>query len=137
MTCQSVGEGESIEMGVVGHSDDGVFGVGDVLCDPQKPVQIVRKVKFKMDALMFFFFFFFFFFFLIASVFPQFRAQIVVFQPPRPLLKGDQFILHTHAATVQCRLSRLRAIVDKKTGEVKAEWCLFFFFFFFLFFREG
>jgi elongation factor 1 alpha-like protein len=68
-----------------------VFGVGDILCDPLRPVTVVRK----------------------------FRAQIVVFQPPRPLLKGDSFILHMHAVSIQCRLSRLRAIVDKKTGEVE------------------
>lgn len=44
-SCQAAGEGESVEIGVFGHSDDGIFGVGDILCDPQKPVQIVRKVE--------------------------------------------------------------------------------------------
>ncbi len=90
-TPHAVGDGDSVEMGVQGQTDDAVFGVGDILCDPLRPITVVRK----------------------------FRAQIVVFQPPRPLLKGDQFILHMHAVSVQCRLSRLRAIVDKKTGEVE------------------
>ena len=83
-------DGDSLEIGVTGMSDDNIFGVGDILCDPQKPLTVVRK----------------------------FRAQIVVFQPQRPLLKGDEMILHMHSVSVQCRLSRLRSIIDKKTGEV-------------------
>ena len=85
-----VSDGDSVEMGVVGMTDDSVFGVGDILCDPLRPIAVVRK----------------------------FRAQIVVFQPPRPLLKGDHLILHMHSISVQCKLSRLRAIVNKKTGDV-------------------
>lgn len=89
-TPSVVSEGDSVEMGVVGMTEDSVFGMGDILCDPLRPIPVVRK----------------------------FRAQIVVFQPPRPLLKGDHLILHMHSVSVQVKLSRLRAIVNKKTGEV-------------------
>lgn len=82
-------DGESLEMGVVGQ-DDSVFGVGDILCDPQHPIPVVRK----------------------------FRAQLVVFQPPRPILKGDAMILHMHSVSAQCAVVRLRSIIDKKTMEV-------------------
>ena len=84
-------DGDSCEVGVTGMTDDAIFGVGDILCDPQRPITVVRK----------------------------FRAQIVVFQPPRPFLKGDHFILHMHSVSAQVKLSRLRAIVNKKTGEVE------------------
>jgi translation elongation factor EF-1alpha len=87
---QVVGPGDSVEIGVQGMSDESVFGTGDVLSDPLRPIPIVRK----------------------------FRAQIVVFQPPRPLLKGDHLILHMHSVSVQCKIYHLRAIVDKKTGDV-------------------
>lgn len=83
-TPQWARDGDSLEMGVTGQ-EDSVFGVGDILCDPQYPIPVVRK----------------------------FRAKLVVFQPPRPILKGDSMILHMHSISAQCHVSRLRSIVDK------------------------
>lgn len=83
-TPQWARDGDSLEMGVAGQ-EDSVFGVGDILCDPQHPIPVVRK----------------------------FRAKLVVFQPPRPILKGDSMILHMHSISAQCHVSRLRSIVDK------------------------
>ena len=55
-----------------GMTEDSVFGMGDILCDPLRPIPVVRK----------------------------FRAQIVVFQPPRPLLKVERLLIRISPSNV-------------------------------------
>ena len=68
------------------------FGIrpGSVLCDPEYPIQMVKK----------------------------FKAKILVYDVDLPITKGLHCILYCFSHKVPCKLSSLDAIIDQKTDEV-------------------
>ncbi|ELR17919.1 HBS1like, putative, partial [Acanthamoeba castellanii str. Neff] len=82
--------GDNVELTVQG-LDVVSFKVGSVLCDPEHPVRVATA----------------------------FKAQIYVFPTQIPIIKGFQAVMHTHTLHEPAHLSKLVAIIDQASGEVK------------------
>jgi len=65
--------------------------MGSVLCDPEHPVRVTTS----------------------------FKARIYVFPTPIPIIKGFQAVMHSHMLQEPAHLSRLEAVVDQTSGEIK------------------
>eukprot|EP01083_Nonionella_stella_P073223 197817_1 len=88
--CSVASAGDHIEIGLSNVEDPNMLAVGQLLCDPSKPVPMVTK----------------------------FRAQIVTLGLRLPLLKGQKLVLHLHNIDRSCQLSKISNLLDRDTGQV-------------------
>jgi translation elongation factor EF-1alpha len=50
------------------------------------------------------------------------QARIVVISVSRPIIPGQGAVLHMHAVSIPCRITKLLALLDKVTGAVQKSW---------------
>src|SRR5690606_27809724 len=82
--------GDNIDLGIT-CADPSVIRVGDILCDPERPVPAVTR----------------------------FKARIALFATDIPITKGLHVMLHVHSIAIGAVLSRLIALIDTSTGQIK------------------
>ena len=84
--------GDAAEAGLLG-LEEGEVRQGDILCHPNFPVPVVRRLEARVATL-----------------------DIMV-----PLLKGREVVVHAHAAAAAGQVAEIRARLDPKTGQVQKE----------------